>query len=65
MLSPWSAKQEQSPDVFEELGEKEEEEEEEEKKKSVCSWVVVQSKAAMVCLGWNNDWIQHPGQKQA
>ena len=33
-------------------GEKEKEEEKE--KKSVCSWVVVQSKAAMVCLGWNN-----------
>ena len=24
-----------------------------EEKKSVCSWVVVQPKAAMVCLGWN------------
>ena len=31
------------------MGEKEKEEK---KKKSVCSWVVVQSKAAMVCLGW-------------
>ena len=36
------------------LGKKEKEEKEEKEKKSVCSWVVVQSKAAMVCLGWNN-----------
>jgi len=32
MFSPWSAKREQSADVFDELGEKEEEEEEEKKK---------------------------------
>ena len=50
MFSPWSAKREQSADVFEELGGKGKGGK---GKKSVCSWVVVQPKA-MVCLGPGN-----------